>query len=110
MAAACLASTAHNGARAMELIHSGLRPDLILADVMMPEMDGYAFLNQIRQNDLTNNTHFIMLSAKASEEDRIFGLRAGVDDYVVKPFSSESLLALINARISRSNQRSGGHP
>ena len=103
-------TTAHNGARAMELIHSGLRPDLILTDVMMPEMDGYAFLNQIRQNDLTNNTHFIMLSAKASEEDRIFGLRAGVDDYVVKPFSSESLLALINARISRSNQRSGGHP
>jgi len=102
-------TTAHNGARAMELIDAGLRPDLILADVMMPEMDGYALLNKIRQNDWANHTHFIMLSARASEEDRIFGLRAGVDDYVVKPFSSDSLLALVNARIDR-NQRSYGYP
>jgi DNA-binding response OmpR family regulator len=93
----------------MELIDAGLRPDLILADVMMPEMDGYALLNKIRQNDWANHTHFIMLSARASEEDRIFGLRAGVDDYVVKPFSSDSLLALVNARIDR-NQRSYGYP
>ena len=103
-------TTAHNGARAMELIESGLKPDLILADVMMPEMDGYALLNKIRQNDRANDIHFIMLSARASEEDRIFGLCAGVDDYVVKPFSSDSLLALVTARIDRNRtRRSGGY-
>lgn len=100
-------ATAHNGVQAMELIHSGLRPDVILADVMMPEMDGYTFLRKIRENDWGDQTHFIMLSAKASEEDKIFGLRSGVDDYLVKPFSSESLLALVNARIRRNKRQQG---
>lgn len=100
-------ATAHNGVQAMELIHSGLRPDVILADVMMPEMDGYTFLKKIRENDWAEQTHFIMLSARASEEDRIFGLRSGVDDYLVKPFSSESLLALVNARVRRNKRQQG---
>lgn len=93
--------TAHNGTKAIALIESGLKPELILADLMMPEMDGFELLARVRENKTLADTLFIMLSARASEEDRIQGMRSGVDDYLVKPFSSMALLALVNSRIQR---------
>lgn len=92
---------AHNGTKAMALIESGFRPDLILADLMMPEMNGFELLSRIRENEMLASTPFIMLSARASEEDKILGMRYGVDDYLIKPFSSVALLALVNSRIRR---------
>ena len=93
-------ATASNGKRALELIRDGLQPDLILADVMMPEMDGYGLLSELRRNRSSlSRIPFVILSAKASEEERIEGMRLGADDYLVKPFSSEELMARIDSRI-----------
>ncbi len=77
--------------------------DLVLLDVLMPKRDGFSVLKEIRgrRQDLP----VIMLTAKGEEEDRIGGLRAGADDYVVKPFSAEELLARVDAVLRRSPQR-----
>ncbi len=91
--------TAHDGKQALELIASGLRPDLVLADLMMPEVDGYGLLKRVRENPAVSGIPFIMLSARASEVDKLKGLDAGVDDYLVKPFSSAALQAIINSRL-----------
>lgn len=91
--------TANNGRRALDIIEDGLRPDLILADVMMPEVDGYALLAEVRRNPTLTRIPFVMLSSKASQEARIEGMRRGADDYLVKPFSSEELLQRIVSRI-----------
>ena len=100
-----IVATADNGKRALELVSAGLQPDLVLADLMMPEMDGFTLLKKIREYEGISDTPFIMLSARASEEDRVEGLRVGVDDYLVKPFSRVSLLATVNSRIQRSHRR-----
>ena len=73
---------------------------LIVSDVMMPEMDGFEFLAAVRADDRTAGTPFIMLSARAGEEAALEGLLAGADDYVVKPFSAEELLARVYAQIN----------
>ncbi len=91
--------TANNGKKALELISDGLNPDLILADLMMPELDGNSLLTEIKGNQKTALIPFIILSARASEEDRIEGLRNGADDYLVKPFSSLELVARVDCRI-----------
>lgn len=91
--------TANNGRSALELIRAGMRPDLILADVMMPEMDGYALLCELRKSMPVPRIPFIILTANASEEARIEGMRYDVDDYLVKPFSSRELLARIDSRL-----------
>jgi two-component system response regulator VicR len=75
------------------------RPSLILMDVMMPTMNGYTAVRKIRE---FSSTPIIMLSAKGSEEDKVQGLNAGADDYVVKPYSSEELMARLRAMLRRS--------
>lgn len=92
-------ATADNGMRALEIIAGGLDPKLILADIMMPGMDGYELLAEIRKREGMSRTPFLIISARASEEDRIKGLFTDIDDYLVKPFSSAALLAIINSRI-----------
>lgn len=92
-------ATANNGRQALELIKRGLKPDLVLADLMMPELDGYSLLKEIRNNEQTAGVPFILLSSSASEEARVEGIRSGADDYLVKPFSSVELLARIDSRI-----------
>lgn len=79
-----------NGKEALELIHGNL-PDIVLSDVMMPEMDGIELLHAIRSDELTNHLPFVLFSAKASLESRLEGLQHGADAYVSKPFSPEEL-------------------
>jgi DNA-binding response OmpR family regulator len=85
--------------------HSGLqralseKPDLILLDIMMPRLDGYAVCAELRRT--ANPVPILMLTAKGQVEDRVTGLDAGADDYLVKPFSTEELLARVRALLRR---------
>jgi PAS domain S-box-containing protein len=74
-------------------------PDLVLADVMMPGLDGFALLRALRADPRTATLPVILLSARAGEESRVEGLEAGADDYLVKPFSAKELLARVGARL-----------
>jgi PAS domain S-box-containing protein len=69
------------------------KPDLVLTDVMMPGMDGFALLRELRADSMLGSVPIIMLSARAGEEARIEGMQAGADDYLIKPFSARELLA-----------------
>jgi PAS domain S-box-containing protein len=82
-----------------------LRPALILADVMMPELDGFGMLQAIRGDDSVKGTPVILLSARAGEESRVEGLKAGADDYLVKPFTARELMARVGTHIKMANLR-----
>ena len=73
--------------------------DLIITDIMMPNVDGYEFIDKLRANK--NNTPVIMLTAKDTLEDKIVGLDSGADDYIVKPFEFDELLARIRVLMKR---------
>src|ERR1039457_1074415 len=75
------------------------KPDLILLDIMMPKLDGFALCAELRRVALT--VPVLMLTAKGQIEDRVAGLDAGADDYLVKPFSTEELLARVRALLRR---------
>lgn len=81
---------AKNGKDALQMVQENL-PDIVLSDVMMPEMDGIELLHEIRSNELTNHIPFVLFSAKASLESRLEGLKHGADAYIPKPFSTEEL-------------------
>lgn len=81
---------AKNGREGLELIRDNL-PDIVLSDVMMPQMDGIELLREIRSDELTNHLPFVLFSAKASLESRLEGLQHGADAYISKPFSPEEL-------------------
>jgi PAS domain S-box-containing protein len=74
-------------------------PDLVLADVMMPGLDGFELLARLRANESTRTIPVMLLSARAGEESRIEGLRAGADDYLVKPFSARELVARVQSNL-----------
>jgi len=80
-------------------------PDLILSDVMMPELDGFALLGAVREDAGLRDTPVILLSARAGEEAQVEGLRAGADDYLVKPFSARELLARIETNLNIARTR-----
>jgi DNA-binding response OmpR family regulator len=75
------------------------KPDLILLDIMMPKLDGYAVCAELRRHG--HAVPILMLTAKGQIEDRVTGLDAGADDYLVKPFSTEELLARVRAMLRR---------
>ena len=75
------------------------KPDLVLLDVMMPKLDGFAVCAELRR--LSNPVPILMLTAKGQVEDRVQGLDVGADDYLVKPFSTEELLARVRAMLRR---------
>jgi DNA-binding response OmpR family regulator len=75
------------------------KPDLILLDVMLPKLDGFAVCAELRR--LANDVPVLMLTAKGQIEDRVTGLDAGADDYLVKPFSTNELLARVRALLRR---------
>src|SRR5581483_2053680 len=81
------------------------RADLILADVMMPRMDGFALLEAVRGDLSLRNIPVILLSARAGEESRIEGLEAGADDYLIKPFSAAELLARVKSILTMTRSR-----
>ena len=83
------------------------KPDLILLDIMMPKLDGFAVCAELRR--LGNAVPVLMLTAKGQIEDRVAGLDVGADDYLVKPFSTEELLARVRALLRRT-QRQGRSP
>jgi DNA-binding response OmpR family regulator len=96
--------TAGDGATGLERVVEE-KPDLILLDIMMPKLDGYALCAEVRR--LALSMPILMLTAKGQIEDRVIGLDAGADDYLVKPFSTEELLARIRALLRRTRRQ--GH-
>jgi PAS domain S-box-containing protein len=81
------------------------KPDLVLTDVMMPNLDGFGLLKALRENPETASIPVIMLSARAGEESRVEGLEAGVDDYLIKPFSARELLARVGGALALAKVR-----
>ncbi|MBW4581044.1 MAG: response regulator [Tildeniella nuda ZEHNDER 1965/U140] len=96
--------TATNGRTALNAIQVN-PPDLVLMDVMMPEMDGFELLRLLRTNPTTQDIPIVLLSARAGEEARIEGLAAGADDYLTKPFSARELLARVEANLKLAQLR-----
>ncbi|MGH2412192.1 MAG: ATP-binding protein, partial [Microcystaceae cyanobacterium] len=80
-------------------------PDLVLTDVMMPQLDGFGLLQKLRSDPTTRAIPVILLSARAGEEARIEGLKAGADDYLTKPFSARELLARVEANLKLAQLR-----
>jgi DNA-binding NarL/FixJ family response regulator len=76
-------------------------PDLILCDVMMPELDGYGVLNALRENEETASIPFIFLTAKGEKTDLRLGMNLGADDYLAKPVSNTELVKAVKARFER---------
>lgn len=89
-----IVTSASNGIKGLEKIKHA-PPDLILCDLLMPEMDGYTLLAQLGKQPDLKCIPFIFFSAKSDKADVRFGLNAGADDYLVKPFELEELLASI---------------
>ncbi|NLU52246.1 MAG: response regulator transcription factor [Clostridiaceae bacterium] len=88
---------AYDGRQAIEIALKE-KPDLILLDIMLPEMDGFTVCQKIRQ---TMQTPIIMLTAREEEVDKVLGLELGADDYITKPFSPRELLARVKANLRR---------
>ena len=93
-----------DGRAALDRI-AGRPPDLVLSDVMMPVLDGFGLLKEIRSDERTRSIPVILLSARAGEEARIEGLEAGADEYMVKPFSARELLAGVASQLELSRVR-----
>lgn len=91
---------ANNGPQALSIAEKEL-PDIILLDIMMPEMDGYEVAKRLRQNPVTNQIPIIIFSAKDQVEDKIMGFEAGADDYLTKPTQPRELFAHIRAVLAR---------
>lgn len=99
--------TAYDGNDALVRLAETI-PDLIVSDIMMPGMDGFAFTANVRSNPRTDLIPIIFLTAKDLRSDRIAGFRAGVDAYLVKPFEPEELTAAVECilnRVSRTHKR-----
>lgn len=95
---------AQDGVAALEMVAQH-RPDLILTDVMMPRLDGFGLLRELRANPQTREIPIILLSARAGEESRVEGLEAGADDYLTKPFSTREMLARVEANLKMAQVR-----
>ena len=93
--------TATNGAEALSLALKE-QPNLILLDLMMPDMDGNQVTRKLRDNPKTSKIHILMFSAKSQVEDKVSGYEAGVDEYLTKPIHPAELVARIKSVLSRS--------
>jgi len=97
--------TAENGKQALEALEQEQdNPDMIICDVMMPEMDGYTLVEQVRENPKTNLIPFLFLSAKGHSADRVKGLNKGADVYMVKPFEPEELVAQVESSLRHASR------
>lgn len=101
--------TAENGREALEVLEHDT-PDMIICDVMMPEMDGYSLVQHVRQDPRTSWIPVLFLSAKGQSQDRVKGLNTGADVYMVKPFEPEELVAQVESSLkqaARMSERTG---
>lgn len=98
---------AEDGRTALDLITQD-PPDLVILDVMLPELDGFAVCRAMRADPRTREVPVIMLSARGQELDKVWGLELGADDYVTKPFSVRELVARVKARLRRSAPSGSG--
>lgn len=95
--------TADNGKEALDVLEQNI-PDLIICDIMMPEMDGYELVKRIRQDSRVSWIPVIFLSAKGQTNDRVKGLETGADVYLVKPFEPEELVAQVESSLKQTNR------
>ena len=93
-------ATAENGRAGLAAVHA-TKPDLILCDVMMPELDGYGVLEALRQDDETVGIPFIFLTAKGDKREQRTGMNLGADDYLTKPVTEADLIDSVHARLER---------
>jgi PAS domain S-box-containing protein len=93
-----------DGRQALEATQQ-LRPALVLADVMMPQLDGFGLLRAIREDSAVAGTPVILVSARAGEESRVEGLESDADDYLIKPFAARELLARVAAHVKMATLR-----
>ena len=92
---------ANGGKEGLEIIHKE-HPDLVLLDLMMPEMDGWEVYQQMKSDEITNGIPVIVVTAKAQSIDKVLGLHiAKVDDYITKPFSPQELLTSVDNVLGR---------
>src|SRR3990172_2298462 len=96
-------SSASSGQQAIELAQKE-PPDLILLDIMMPEMDGYEVARRLRANASTQNVPIIMFTAKTQVDDKVMGFEAGADDYLTKPTQPRELIAHMRAVLARAGK------
>ncbi len=92
--------TAIDGIDALDKMHAS-RPDLIIADISMPRMDGYRFFEEVHATPEWVPIPFVFLTARAEREDRLRGKAMGAEDYIVKPFDPQELVVVVNSRIGR---------
>jgi DNA-binding response OmpR family regulator len=92
---------AGDGVQALEAAQER-SPDLVLADVMMPNMDGFELTRRLRQDPRTASVSVIMLTARGLSADKLVGFSVGADDYIVKPFAADELLARVRSLLRRS--------
>jgi len=96
-------NSADNGVAALDLVHE-IKPDLILLDVMLPMLNGFQVLQQLKANPATAAIPVIMLTARGHERDIAAGLEGGADDYLIKPFSFPELIARVSTTLARHRQ------
>lgn len=101
----CDVEAVPDGQAALDAARS-IPPDLILSDVMMPHMDGFELLETVRKDTALQTIPFVLLSARAGEESKVEGLRAGANDYLTKPFNTRELLARVKAHLDLHRVRS----
>ncbi|MEO0410074.1 MAG: response regulator transcription factor [Cyanobacteria bacterium P01_A01_bin.135] len=95
--------TAENGREALTVLEAET-PDMIICDVMMPEMDGYSLVEHVRQDPKTNWIPVLFLSAKGQSQDKVKGLSTGADVYMVKPFEPEELVAQVESSLKQASR------
>jgi lipopolysaccharide/colanic/teichoic acid biosynthesis glycosyltransferase/ActR/RegA family two-component response regulator len=103
----------------VRIVHDGLaairaakewKPDIILLDVMMPQMNGFEVCRRLRQHDGTSATPILLLTAKSSIDDKVIGFEAGADDYITKPFNNEELKIRVASRLRRTQATAVDEP
>ncbi len=100
---------AHNGKEGLELVRSKI-PDLVITDYMMPVLNGPQFIKELRKDVLLRHLPVIMLTGKGETKDMVTGIEAGADDYIVKPFEPEALLARIRMILNRTMRSLDANP
>jgi len=104
-----VAKTLNNPGAAIGVAHD-FKPDLVILDVMMPDLNGIQLCRMLRADPALKNTPVIFLTARAEEHDRVQGLETGADDYICKPFSTKELVLRVQALLRRASLASASAP